>query len=161
MNEIGELLRTTRESSGVSLEEASADLDIRTLILENIEDGNIGCFKDIFALKEDIRNYAKYLGLDSDKIIDDFNDYLFEVTSKIPVESIEKAMKEQQKDEQVQEDKIVSPYTASKEKTNSKLFILLYVAIALLIVLVVAWSVKQITMDNKTTNTISYSVKTE
>ncbi len=161
MNEIGELLRTTRESSGVSLEEASADLDIRTLILENIEDGNIGCFKDIFALKEDIRNYAKYLGLDSDKIIDDFNDYLFEVTSKIPVESIEKAMKEQQKDEQIQEDKIVSPYTASKEKTNSKLFILLYVAIALLIVLVVAWSVKQITMDNKTTNTISYSVKTE
>jgi cytoskeleton protein RodZ len=161
LNEIGELLRTTRESSGVSLEEASADLDIRTLILENIEDGNIGCFKDIFALKEDIRNYAKYLGLDSDKIIDDFNDYLFEVTSKIPVESIEKAMKEQQKDEQIQEDKIVSPYTASKEKTNSKLFILLYVAIALLIVLVVAWSVKQITMDNKTTNTISYSVKTE
>ena len=161
MNEIGELLRSTRESSGVSLEEASADLDIKELILENIEDGNIGCFKDIFALKEDIRNYAKYLGLDSDKIIDDFNDYLFEVTSKIPVESIEKAMKEQQKDEQVQEDKIVSPYTASKEKTNSKLFILLYVAIALLIVLVVAWSVKQITMDNKTTNTISYSVKTE
>ena len=161
MNEIGELLRTTRESSGVSLEEASADLDIRTLILENIEDGNIGCFKDIFALKEDIRNYAKYLGLDSDKIIDDFNDYLFEVTSKIPVESIEKAMKEQQKDEQVQEDKIVSPYTASKEKTNSKLFILLYVAIALLVGLVVVWSVKQITMDNKTTNTISYSVKTE
>ena len=161
MNEIGELLRTTRESSGVSLEEASADLDIKTLILENIEDGNIGCFKDVFALKEDIRNYAKYLGLDSDKIIDDFNDYLFEVTSKIPVESIEKAMKEQQKDEQVQEDKIVSPYTASKEKTNSKLFILLYVAIALLVVLVVAWSVKQITMDNKTTNTISYSVKAE
>ncbi len=161
MNEIGELLRSTRESSGVSLEEASADLDIRTLILENIEDGNIGCFKDIFALKEDIRNYAKYLGLDSDKIIDDFNDYLFEVTSKIPVESIEKAMKEQQKEEQVQEDKIVSPYTASKEKTNSKLFILLYVAIAILVVLVVAWSVKQITMDNKTTNTISYSVKTE
>ncbi len=161
MNEIGELLRSTRESSGVSLEEASADLDIKELILENIEDGNIGCFKDIFALKEDIRNYAKYLGLDSDKIIDDFNDYLFEVTSKIPVESIEKAMKEQQKEEQVQEDKIVSPYTASKEKTNSKLFILLYVAIAILVVLVVAWSVKQITMDNKTTNTISYSEKME
>ena len=162
MNEIGELLRTTRENSGVSLEEASADLDIKELILENIEDGNIGCFKDIFALKEDIRNYAKYLGLDSDKIIDDFNDYLFEYTSKIPVESIEKAMKEQQKEEtQVQEEKIVSPYTASSEKTNSKLFILLYVAIAILVVLVVAWSVKQITMDNKTTNTISYSDKME
>ena len=42
MNEIGELLRTTREESGVSLEEASGDLEIKTLILENIEDGNIG-----------------------------------------------------------------------------------------------------------------------
>ncbi len=158
MNEIGELLRTTRENSGVSLEEASADLDIKQLILENIEDGNMGCFKDIFALKEDIRNYAKYLGLDSDKIIDDFNEYLFEVTSKIPTESIEKAMKEQQKEEaQLQEDKIVSPYTASKKKTNSKLFILLYVLIALLVLLVVVWSVKQITMDNRTNNAISYS----
>ena len=150
-----------KESNGVANKVLKKQNVTPDMILENIEDGNIGCFKDIFALKEDIRNYAKYLGLDSDKIIDDFNDYLFEVTSKIPVESIEKAMKEQQKDEQVQEDKIVSPYTASKEKTNSKLFILLYVAIALLIVLVVAWSVKQITMDNKTTNTISYSVKTE
>ena len=158
MNEIGELLRTTRENSGVSLEEASADLDIKQLILENIEDGNMGCFKDIFALKEDIRNYAKYLGLDSDKIIDDFNEYLFEVTSKIPTESIEKAMKEQQKEEaQLQEDKIVSPYTASKKKTNSKLFILLYVLGALLVILVVVWSVKQITMDNRTSNAISYS----
>ena len=158
MNEIGELLRTTRENSGVSLEEASADLDIKQLILENIEDGNMGCFKDIFTLKEDIRNYAKYLGLDSDKIIDDFNEYLFEVTSKIPTESIEKAMKEQQKEEaQLQEDKIVSPYTASKKKTNSKLFILLYVLGALLVILVVVWSVKQITMDNRTSNAISYS----
>ena len=50
MNEIGGLLKETREASGVSLEEASNDLEINTLILENIEDGNIGCFKDIFVL---------------------------------------------------------------------------------------------------------------
>ena len=37
MNEIGELLKNTRENSGVSLEEASTDLDIKPLILENIE----------------------------------------------------------------------------------------------------------------------------
>ena len=52
LNEIGELLRTTREDSGVSIDEASNDLEIKTLVLENIEDGNIGCFKDIFVLKE-------------------------------------------------------------------------------------------------------------
>ena len=155
MNDVGELLRSTRESSGVSLEEASADLEIKTLILENIEDGNIGCFKDIFVLKDNIRNYAKYLGLDADKVIDEFNEYLFEYTSKIPVEDIEKAMEEQQKEE-VSEVKIVSPYTVSKKKYDSKLIIVLSIILAVLVLLVVVWSVKQITMDNKTTNIISY-----
>ena len=155
LNDVGELLRSTREGSGVSLEEASADLEIKTLILENIEDGNIGCFKDIFVLKDNIRNYAKYLGLDADKVIDDFNEYLFEYTSKIPVEDIEKAMEEKQKEE-VSEVKIVSPYTVSKKKYDSKLIIVLSIILAVLVLLVVVWSVKQITMDNKTTNIISY-----
>ena len=157
MNEIGELLRTTRESSGVSLDEASADLEIKTLVLENIEDGNIGCFKDIFILKDYIYDYSKYLGLEPERVIDDFNEYLFEYTSKIPLEDIEKAMKEQKKEEtHTQEMKIVSPYTASKNKYNSKLFIILYIVLAVLVLLVVIWSVKQITLDNRTTNVISF-----
>ena len=155
MNEIGELLRTTREESGVSLEEASGDLEIKTLILENIEDGNIGCFKDIFVLKDYIYDYSKYLGLEPEKIIDEFNEYLFEYTSKIPLEDIEKAMKEQQKDEIVDK-KIVSPYTTSTKKTNNILVIALLVALAVLVVLVVFWSISQITVDNMTTNMISY-----
>ena len=71
MNEIGQNLKEARESSGVSLEEASKDLDIKPLILENIEEGNIGCFKDIFVLKDYIKNYAKYLGFDDNKVIDE------------------------------------------------------------------------------------------
>ena len=155
MNEIGELLRTTREDSGVSIEEASNDLEIKTLVLENIEDGNIGCFKDIFVLKDYIYNYAKYLGLDPDKIIDEFNEYLFEYTSKIPLEDIEKAMKEQQK-EDLPEKKIVSPYTTSTKKVNLKIVIPIVVALALIIGLIIMWSIKQITVDNKTTDMISY-----
>lgn len=155
MNEIGELLRSTREESGVSLEEASGDLEIKTLILENIEDGNIGCFKDIFVLKDYIYNYAKYLGLEPDKIIDEFNEYLFEYTSKIPLEDIEKAMQEQQKEEVIEE-KIVSPYTNSTKKEDNKIIVLIVIALALLVGLVVVWSVRQITVSNKTTNVISY-----
>lgn len=155
MNEIGELLRTTREESGVSLEEASGDLEIKTLILENIEDGNIGCFKDIFVLKDYIYDYAKYLGLEPQKIIDEFNEYLFEYTSKIPLEDIEKAMKEQQKDE-ILDKKIVSPYTTSTKKTNSILVVTLIVLLVVLVVLVVLWSINQITVNNMTTNMISY-----
>ncbi len=155
MNEIGELLRTTRESSGVSLEEASGDLEIKALILENIEDGNIGCFKDIFVLKQYIYDYAKYLGLEPDKIVDEFNEYLFEYTSKIPLEDIEKAMNEQKKDEVV-DDKIVSPYTTSTNKGNSKVMIALLIALAVLVILVVIWSVKQLSVDSTATNMISY-----
>ena len=155
MNEIGELLRTTREESGVSLEEASGDLEIKTLILENIEDGNIGCFKDIFVLKDYIYDYAKYLGLEPDKIIDEFNEYLFEYTSKIPMEDIEKAMKEQQKEE-IPEKKIFSPYTTSTKKSNSIVVMALLIALGVLVVLIIIWSVRQIAVDNMTTNIVSY-----
>ena len=93
MDNIGSLLRQTRESSGVSIKEASTDLSIDENYLLNIEEGKIGCFKDIFALKDYLTNYAKYLGIDSDKLIDEFNEYMFEYTSKIPVKEIEKKRK--------------------------------------------------------------------
>ena len=156
MNEIGELLKTTRENSGVSLEEASTDLDIKPLILENIENGNIGCFKDIFAFKDDLTNYAKYLGLDAKKIIDDFNDYLFEYTSKIPIDDIEKAIVEQKKEENKEaKERIVSPYTNSVRKTG-KWLIILYIVVAIIALLVVLWAVKLLTGNTSTTNMVSY-----
>ncbi len=153
MNEIGNLLRETRENTGVPLEEASSDLDIKPIILENIENGNIGCFKDIFALKENIANYAKYLGLDSKKIIDDFNDYLFEYTSKIPVNDIEKAIMEKQKEEK--KAKVASPYTKSVNK-KKKWMIAIYVIIGIIVLLVVVWAVKMITTNKGKTSQITY-----
>ena len=60
--EIGNSLKVARESSGVSMEEASKDINIKAVILENIENGNIGCFKDIFELRDYLTTYAKYLG---------------------------------------------------------------------------------------------------
>ena len=64
MNGIGLMLRGAREENGVSLEEASEDLKIKPAILYNIEEGNMGCFKDIFILKDYLKDYAKYLGID-------------------------------------------------------------------------------------------------
>ena len=85
MFEIGQTLKEARVSSGVSLAEASKDLNIKEVILENIEEGSMGCFKDIYELKDYIASYAKYLGLNVTALIDDFNEYLFEYTSKIPL----------------------------------------------------------------------------
>ena len=151
MNEIGSILKTTRESSGVTIEEASADLDIKEVVLENIEDGKIGSFKDVFELKNYIRDYAKYLGLDGDKLIDEFNEYLFEYTSRIPVKEIEKAVNEAK-----EEKEIISPYTKTIRKHGKYYYLTIYIVIVLLVIMAVFWSVKQITVDKKVTNVISY-----
>ncbi len=156
MNEIGNLLKSTREVTGISLEEAGNDLEIKPVILDNIEHGNMGCFKDIYVLKDYIKSYAKYLGLDSKKIINEFNDYIFEYTSKIPVKEIEEKMKEKKKLEETAEIKISSPYTTDdNNKYKSKSYIFLYILVVILVALAIFWSVKQITVDNKVATTSS------
>lgn len=153
MKEIAELLRLTREESGIELSEVSKDLDISEIILKNIEEGKIGSFKDIFLLKEYISNYSKYLGLDPEKIIEEFNEYLFEYTSKIPVKEIEKTIELNTKEIT---DKIASPYTINKPKNIKGLYIAAYILVLLLVILAIFWSVNQITVDKKNAYVVSY-----
>ena len=155
MNEIGEELQYARESSGVSLNEASKDLDIKVEILENIEDGRCGAFKDIFELKEYISSYAKYLGLDEKKLIDEFNEYMFEYTSKIPIKEIEKTIELKIKEEK-KDDKVVSPYTKQAKKYDKWVYVIIYAFIFLLVLCAIVWSVKQVTINRNVTDTISY-----
>lgn len=153
INQIGNALKEAREKNGLSLEETGKDLGIKPLILANIEAGNIGCFKDIFELKEYIASYAKYLGLDAVKMVDKFNEYLFEYTSKIPIKEIEEKIKEQQKQDE-DDNKISSPYT-KQINIKSKKIIWIYVIIAIVVALVIFWAVKQITVDNTKTRAVS------
>lgn len=127
MKEIGELLKETRTQNGVTIEEAAEDLNYKVSQLESIENGDFKSFKDIFLLKCIITDYAKYLGLNSEEIIDEFNEYVFESTSKIPIDEIEKASKKKE------DDKIMSPYT-KQEKEKSKLPLILGIILAILII---------------------------
>lgn len=97
MKNIGLKLKEKREENGLSIEEVAEDLKMRPSQITSIEEGKKDDFKDIFYLKYFIRDYAKYLGLDSEKIIDEFNEYLFDETSKIPIDIIEQAKKEKKK----------------------------------------------------------------
>jgi len=153
LDSIGSLLRETRESSGVSIEEVSEDLNINEFYLLNIEEGKIGCFKDIYELKNYITSYAKYLGLNYDNLIDEFNEYLFEYTSKIPLKEIEKKAKKKAREEA---NKVTSPYTRKPHKYSRNYYIAVYIVIILLVILAILWSVKQITIDNHTTNMVGY-----
>lgn len=117
MKELGQKLKETREKMGVSLEEAAQDLNLRPSQLENIEEGNIKAFKDVFYLKYFIRDYAKYLSLDFEKLVDEFNDFLFDYTSKIPLDAIKKANEDKTKSEKSEtKRKITSPYTYAKNR---------------------------------------------
>ncbi|MBQ7031686.1 MAG: helix-turn-helix domain-containing protein [Bacilli bacterium] len=154
MEEIAELLREAREESGIELEEVSKDLEISEIILKNVEEGKIGSFKDIFTLKEYISSYAKYLGLDSEKIIDEFNEYLFEYTSRIPIKEIEKTIELNTKE--TEEEKIISPYTLNRPKNKKGIYIFIYILLLILVVLAIFWSVNQITVDKKSAYVVSY-----
>ena len=96
MKELGSYLRRTRIENGVNLEEAADDMNISVTQLENIESGNTRAFKDVYKLKQQIKMYAKYLGLNPDKVIDEFNEYLFEHTSKISLDDIMEAKKKKE-----------------------------------------------------------------
>ena len=112
MKELGDYLKRTRISNGVSIAEAAEDLDLSTVQLENIESGNVKAFKDVYVLKEDVRQYAKYLGLNPEKVIDEFNGFLFEHTSKISLEDIKMAQKKMEEEEKG----ATSPYTKEYKK---------------------------------------------
>lgn len=156
MKEIGEKLRKTRESMGISIEEASQDLKLRPSQLENIEEGNKDAFKDIFYLKMFIKNYSKYLGLDYDEMVEEFNEYLFDFTSKISIEDIKKAELEQRKKEKnLKTVKISSPYTVEKRQQRSVPRFLIVLGIILFIVIVIYTIVVIfIKDDEKVSNTI-------
>lgn len=149
MIEVGDTLRNSREVSGVTLEEVSVDLDIPIILLEQIEDGNMGAFKDVFELKEYIKKYAKYIGLDPNEIMDVFNTFMFERTSKIPMDKIEEAVKEAAIDES-KDNRVASPYTKLIPKIKTTPYIIALIIASIIMLVALIWSIRQITIMNAT-----------
>ena len=139
MNEIGLKLKEKREENGVSIEEVAEDLKMRPSQIVSLEEGKKEDFKDVLFLKYFIRDYAKYLGLDSEELVDEFNEFLFDFTSKIPIEEIEKA-----KLNNVNKKEVISPYTnVTSDKKALKVFLGVLVLIVLAIVLYFVMSGKE------------------
>ncbi len=132
MKEIGEKLKEERLSIGVSIEEVAEDLKMRPLQIENIEMGNMKGFQDIFYLKYFIRDYSKYLGLNYEEMVDEFNEFLFDYTSKISLDDIKEATKKIEK-EKIK--KISSPYTIVRRPKAKIIPLIIYFLIFILIVL--------------------------
>ena len=142
MKEIGERLKEAREAMDITTSEAAEDLKLELNQVENLEDGNMEFFKDIYSLKYLIRDYSKYLGLDKEDLVNEFNEYLFDYTSKISIDDIKKAQAMAKTEE---DDKIKSPYTIEhKEKPPIYIFAI-YAAILLVLITIIVFVVKEVT----------------
>ena len=153
MKELGEYLKETRINNGVSIEEASDDLNIDSFILENLEAGNIRAFKDVLGIKEKIKAYAKYLGLNPEDVADEFNDFLFEHTSKISLDDIMEAKKKKEEEERLENTKkIQSPYTKEYKRKIKKLPFVLAGVIFLLAIIISIVVIKTINREPAVTS---------
>ncbi|MBO5138574.1 MAG: helix-turn-helix domain-containing protein [Bacilli bacterium] len=145
MKELGSYLKNTRIEHGVSLEEAAEDLELSVAQLENIECGNTRAFKDVYKLKNYIKKYAKYLGLNPDKVIDEFNEFLFEHTSKISLADIMEAKRKADIKENVK--KVRSPYTVIKKRQINYFPIVVWLLIIFLVLMISYFVVKSINKE--------------
>ena len=159
MKEIGNIFKEKREEIGIKEEEAAKDLNITIPQLENLEDGNVNAFKDIFFLKELVKKYAVYLNVDEEEMMENFNDFVFDFTSKIPVEEIEQKVKEIEKEnEKETRKKISSPYTRKKVR-KAKMKPVYFFSIITVVLVSLTLIILNVVLGNK--RTINYSLRSE
>jgi len=70
LHKLGEVLRTAREAKGVDLARVERDTKIRTRYLSALESGDYRELPGSVYTKGFLRNYAAYLGLDAEYLID-------------------------------------------------------------------------------------------
>jgi len=73
LKELGDLIRGAREARGIPLEQASAETRIRRAYLDAIEEGDFHIFPGTAYATGFLRNYATYLGLNSDEILQTYH----------------------------------------------------------------------------------------
>lgn len=70
MQTVGEVLRAEREKQGLSVKDIEKGTSIRALYIQAIEDGNYSVLPGEVYLKGFIRNYASFLGLDPQNMME-------------------------------------------------------------------------------------------
>ncbi|HEV3092015.1 MAG TPA: RodZ domain-containing protein [Candidatus Cybelea sp.] len=71
--DLGERFRAAREARGISLSDAAERIRIRSLYLAAIEEGNCNAIGPPVYIRGFLRTYARFLGLDPEEAVADFN----------------------------------------------------------------------------------------
>jgi transcriptional regulator with XRE-family HTH domain len=72
LSDVGELLRSTRRKRNLSLAEVAAATRIKAVYLEALEDSEYSVLPGTAYVTGFIRNYARFLGLHPDEVLEDF-----------------------------------------------------------------------------------------
>lgn len=104
MQTVGELLRDEREKKGLSIKEIENAISIRTIYINAIEEGNYKLVPGEVYLKGFIRNYANYLGLNGQEMVDLYRQ------SQVPIPEVTL---------DVAPDKVEAPTRRSETSTKS------------------------------------------
>lgn len=75
MSELGDMLRDARHKKHASLEQAAAATRIKVPFLAALEDGEYGALPGPAYITGFLRNYASYLGLHPDDVVQEYNAY--------------------------------------------------------------------------------------
>jgi cytoskeletal protein RodZ len=70
MDELGHILREARETKGLTLAEVESQIRITSRFLEALEDGDYSVLPTPVHVRGYLRNYARFLGLDSQPLLD-------------------------------------------------------------------------------------------
>lgn len=73
MSSLGEQLKLVRESKGISLEDVADTLKISKKYLEALEENSFNVLPAPIYVRGFLSNYAKFLGLDPQAILDQYN----------------------------------------------------------------------------------------
>jgi cytoskeletal protein RodZ len=72
MDELGHILREARETKGLTLSDVQAQIRISSRYLEALESGEYGVLPTPVHVRGFLRNYARFLGLDPQPLLDRF-----------------------------------------------------------------------------------------
>ncbi len=135
MDKLASIFKEAREAKAISVEEVSSDLETSKETIINLENGNEKSFKDKLELREFLKTYARYLGIDEKEVINLYNDFLFCHTSRISLKDIGDRKREI-------ENKVSSPYInpvkveMEEEKFNTKIILIVFLVFLFLLFII-------------------------
>ena len=92
-------------------------------------------------------------------MIDEFNEFLFDYTSRLSLDDIMKAKKQADNKEKKEEKKIVSPYTYERKNRSKISPIVLYILMILVIATCCYFIINKINNNNTTENPTENVIK--